>query len=168
MIWLPQGFSRRERENSWDAKGHVCIPPLALPVHRVEETWHKADAPQHVPSLPLEAFMSSGSLYPPCSPLFVSRTHVLYWHISNPEFSAPDTIKFCNYRGKKREKKRGGGKKIELVYHNLFLTNPFHFLHYWCTSNAFWKELFWIGPNKKFCHGKPLQRERQLKRGKNL
>lgn len=60
--------------------------------------------------------MSSGSLSP-CFPSFVSRTAVLYWHGSNPDFSAPDTIKFCNDRGKKREEKN------ELVYDNFYSTS---------------------------------------------
>lgn len=38
------------------------------------------------------------------SPSFVSRTRILYWHMSTPAFSAPNTIKFCNYREKKKRK----------------------------------------------------------------
>lgn len=62
--WLSQGFSAGEGENTWDAKGGVCVPTLALPcrVLTAEETWQKADAPQYVPSLPFAMFTPSRTL----------------------------------------------------------------------------------------------------------
>jgi len=102
--WLSWGFSAVEGVSRWDAKQDICIELLALPstVCMVEKTGHKANVPQYVPSLCFAMSMPPKSFsFLPALFYFASRTHTLYWHISNPAHSAPNSIKFCCYTGKK-------------------------------------------------------------------
>ena len=100
--WLSQGFSAGEEENRWDAK----YPPISTAKHSAHG-WGDMTQSRCTTICPFSPLCNVHvfwiPFFPPRSPSFVSRTCILYRHVSNLACSAPNTIKFCNYIGGKKK-----------------------------------------------------------------